>query len=108
MRKRSSKRLFLTLYRKIHTFEERAALGSRLYRIATNVALLKRRTRRPDREMSFESLLPTFLPDGHRAGDREFVRSDCSATPEAELRSHEAREVMRRALEMLPDQYRTV
>jgi RNA polymerase sigma-70 factor (ECF subfamily) len=58
--------------------------------------------------VSLESLLPTFLPDGHRAGDREFVRSDWSQTPESALLSQETREVVRRAIDMLPDQYRTV
>lgn len=100
--------VFLTLYNKIHTFEERAALGSWLYRIATNVALMKRRTRRSEREVPLEPLLPTFLPDGHRAGDREFVRADWSQTPETELLSQETREVVRRGIEALPEQYRAV
>jgi RNA polymerase sigma-70 factor (ECF subfamily) len=100
--------VFLTLYNKVHTFEERAALGSWLYRIATNVALMRRRTRRSDREVSLESRLPTFLPNGHRAGEREYVRADWSQTPEAELLSQETREVVRRAIDSLPDQYRVV
>jgi len=100
--------VFLKLYQKIHTFEERAALGSWLYRIATNVALMKRRTRRSEREVPLEPLLPTFLPDGHRAGDRQFVRADWSQTPESEFLSQETREVVRRAMEALPDQYRAV
>ena len=100
--------VFLTLFRKIHTFEERAALGSWLYRVATNAALIKRRGRRTDREVPLETQLPTFLPDGHRAGDPASVIADWSQTPEAELLSQETRAVLHRAIDGLPEQYRTV
>jgi RNA polymerase sigma-70 factor (ECF subfamily) len=100
--------VFLTLCTKAHTFEGRSALGSWLYRIATNVALMKRRARRPDREVALEPLLPTFLVDGHRAGPRDFLVTDWSQTPESELLSRETRDVVRRAIDALPDQYRAV
>lgn len=100
--------VFLTLFTKIHTFEERAALGSWLYRVATNAALAKRRGRRCDREVPLESLAPTFLPDGHRAGEREFVLCDWSRSPEAAVLSQETREIVQRAIALLPDQYRAV
>ena len=100
--------VFLTLFNKIHTFEERAALGSWLYRVATNAALVKRRGRRSDREVSLDSLLPTFLPDGHRAGERDFVLCDWSRTPETVLLSQETREIVRRAIGILPEEYRAV
>ena len=100
--------VFLTLFRKIHTFEERAALGSWLYRVATNAALIKVRGRKADREVPLETLLPTFLPDGHRAGDPAYLCSDWSQTPEAELLSQETRVVLNRAIDGLPDQYRAV
>src|SRR3989304_10458139 len=38
--------VFLTLARKIHSFEGRAALGSWIYRVTTNAALIKRRGER--------------------------------------------------------------
>ncbi len=98
--------VFLTVFRKIHTFEGRAALTSWLYRVTTNVALLKRRARRTDREVPLDPQLPTFLPDGHRAGDPAYVLADWSETPEAELLSHETREILRRAIGALPDPYR--
>ena len=100
--------VFLTLFNKIHTFEERAALGSWLYRVATNAALVKRRGRRADREVPLDSLLPTFLPDGHRAGERTFVLCDWSRTPETALLSQETREIVQRAIGLLPEQYRAV
>jgi RNA polymerase sigma-70 factor (ECF subfamily) len=100
--------VFLTLFNKIHTFEERAALGSWLYRVATNAALGKRRAHRSDREVPLDSLFPTFLPDGHRAGVREFVLCDWSRSPEAVLLSQETREIVQRAIGLLPEQYRAV
>ena len=50
--------------------EGRSALGSWIYRITTNTALNKRRGKRGELEESLEEHLPTFLADGHRAGDR--------------------------------------
>jgi RNA polymerase sigma-70 factor, ECF subfamily len=100
--------VFLTLFRKAHTFEERAALSSWIYRITVNTALIKRRGRRGDREISFESLLPAFLPDGHRAGEPALLRTDWSQTAESELLAKETREILQRAIDDLPDPYRTV
>ena len=100
--------VFMTLFRKIHTFEGRAALGSWLYRVATNAALIKKRGRRPERELALDAELPTFLPDGHRAGDRSFILADWSQTPERELLSRETREILDRAITALPTSYRAV
>ncbi|MBI4842637.1 MAG: sigma-70 family RNA polymerase sigma factor [candidate division NC10 bacterium] len=100
--------VFLTVFRKIHTFEGRAALGSWIYRVTTNAALIKRRGQRTEREVSLESQLPAFLPDGHRAGDRDFLLADWSQTPEADLLSRETRAILDRAIDALPAQYRAV
>jgi RNA polymerase sigma-70 factor, ECF subfamily len=99
---------FLTLFQKIHTFEERAALGSWLYRIVTNAALMKRRGRRGDREVSLESQLPKFLDNGRRAGDQTLLMADWSQNPEATLRSREAQAIVNQAIDALPGQYRAV
>jgi RNA polymerase sigma-70 factor (ECF subfamily) len=100
--------VFLTIFRKIHTFEGRSALGSWIYRIATNAALIKRRGRREDREVPLDLPFPTFLSNGHRAGNSTYLEADWSQTPEADLRSKETREILHRAIASLPDQYRTV
>jgi RNA polymerase sigma-70 factor (ECF subfamily) len=100
--------VFLTLFRKIHTFEGWAALGSWIYRVTTNAALIKRRGQRTEREVSLDSQLPTFLPYRHRAGDRDFLLADWSQTPEADLLSRETRAILERAIDGLPDQYRNV
>src|SRR5258705_7032370 len=100
--------VFLTLFRKIDSFEGRAALGSWLYRVTTNAALIKHRGKRATLEVSLDDQLPTFLADGHRAGDRSFLLADWSGTPEEELLGGEARAVLERALAALPDGYRAV
>jgi RNA polymerase sigma-70 factor, ECF subfamily len=100
--------VFLTLFRKIDRFEGRAALGSWLYRVTANAALIKRRGKRAELEVSLEEQLPTFLADGHREGDRSFLLADWSETPEETLLNGEARKVLERALDRLPDHYRAV
>ena len=99
---------FLTVVRKIHTFEGRAALSSWLYRVAANAALIKRRARREDREVPLEPELPAFLPDGHRAGNPRVLATDWSQTPEASVQNQQTREILQRAIDRLPDRYRTV
>jgi RNA polymerase sigma-70 factor, ECF subfamily len=100
--------VFLTLFRKIDTFEGRAAIGTWLYRVAANAALIKRRGKRVELEVSLEDCLPTFRADGHREGDRSWVLADWSETPESELLAGEAREILDRALERLPEHYRAL
>jgi RNA polymerase sigma-70 factor (ECF subfamily) len=100
--------VFLTLFQKIHGFEGRSALASWLYRVTTNAALIKRRGRKSDREVSLDAQLPSFLPNGHRAGDPTFVGVDWSQTPEADLLSQETRAILGRAIDELPAPYRTV
>jgi len=100
--------VFLTLVRKIDSFEGRSALGTWLYRVAANAALIKRRGKRAEREVNLEDYLPTFKPDGHREGDRAQLLTDWSATPEAELLSGEARQMLEEGLALLPDHYRAI
>lgn len=100
--------VFLSLFRKIDTFQGRAALGTWIYRVAANAALIKHRGKRFELEVALEEQLPTFLDDGHRAGDRAWVLADWSDTPEERLLSVETRATLDRALGALPDHYRAV
>lgn len=100
--------VFLSLFEKIGAFEERAALGTWLYRIATNTALLRRRGKRLELEVSLEDQLPTFREDGHRAGERSFLLADWSANAEREVLSSETQALVRRAIDLLPPHYRAV
>jgi len=58
--------------------------------------------------VSLEEHLPSFKEDGHRDGPRDYVLADWSRTPEAELLDGEARTVLARAIDQLPDTYRAV
>ena len=100
--------VFLSLFRKIDRFEGRAALGTWIYRVAANAALIKQRGKRFELEVALEELLPTFLSDGHRDEDRSYLLADWSQTPEQELFSDETRGVLSRAIDQLPDHYRAV
>jgi RNA polymerase sigma-70 factor (ECF subfamily) len=99
---------FLALFRKIDAFEGRAALGTWLYRIAANAAFGKQRGKRMTAEVHLEDVLPTFLSDGHRQGDPAWLRADWSSTPESELLSGEARDILEETLALLPAHYRAV
>ncbi len=100
--------VFLTLYQKVDSFEGRAALASWLYRVATNAALIKCRGKRVQVEAKLEDCLPTFLPDGHRAGEHSFLLADWSHSPEDRLSWKETRATLERALQALPAHYRAV
>lgn len=100
--------VFLSLFRKIDGFEGRAALGTWIYRITVNAALIKRRGKRAELEVLLEDHLPTFREDGHREGDRAMLLADWSASPEEELLSGETRRTIRRMVASLPDRYRVV
>jgi RNA polymerase sigma-70 factor (ECF subfamily) len=100
--------VFLQIVNKGAGFEGRAALGSWIYRITTNLSLNKRRGKRRELETSLDELLPTYRPDGHRAGERAFVVADWSAMPDRELLAGESRRVLEAALDRLPEHYRAV
>src|SRR5215831_16645971 len=100
--------VLLTLARRSASFEGRSALGSWIYRIATNTALNKRRGKRLELETPLEDLLPTFEADGHRSGDRTYLLADWSQNPEEELLAGERRRVLEQAIDSLPDHYRVV
>jgi RNA polymerase sigma-70 factor (ECF subfamily) len=100
--------VFLNLFRKAGMFEGRAALGTWVYRITVNTALIKRRGKRFQMEVHLEDHLPTFDDSGHREGDRAFLLADWSESPEAALLSKETRALVRRLIDGLPDGYRVV
>jgi RNA polymerase sigma-70 factor (ECF subfamily) len=56
---------FLTLHRKIGTFDESKKFFSWFYRVALNQAYSRARRRRPATSTLFEEYLPRFSADGH-------------------------------------------
>lgn len=96
--------VFLAVYRKIGSFDGRAAFGTWLYRVATNAALMKLRGRRPEPHLPLEEEGALFTPDGHHARPV----ADWSELPEEELLSAESRRVLAEAIEALPPAYKAV
>lgn len=95
--------VFLTVYRKIASFEGRSAFSTWLYRITVNTALMKLRGRGPVQE-SIDEYLPQFTKDGRHA--RMVV--DFTDGPEKLLLRKEREQVLREAIEALPPDYKVV
>lgn len=93
--------VFLTIYQKIGTFEARAAFGTWLYRIATNAALMKIRSRRAQNELAIEDYLPQFTEEGHH----RFPVADWGDDPEHHLLDQEGREALENAISAVPADY---
>ncbi|MGB4782152.1 sigma-70 family RNA polymerase sigma factor [Candidatus Methylomirabilis sp.] len=95
--------VFLTVYRKIASFEGRSAFSTWLYRITVNTALMKLRGRGPAQE-SIDGYLPQFTKDGQHA--RMVV--DFTDGPEKLLLLKEREQILREAIEALPPDYKVV
>ncbi|MFO0873130.1 MAG: sigma-70 family RNA polymerase sigma factor [Phycisphaerales bacterium] len=95
---------FLSAMRAIDRFEGTSRIGTWLHRITVNAALMKLRSATRRNEVSIESLLPTFAPDGHRDNPRR------AFTPPSddELERREMRQRIRARIDELPDDHRTV
>jgi len=94
----------LTVYEKIHTFDERSALSTWLYRIAVNTALMRLRakTRVP------EELLDTVGPHFTEAGEHVREEAAWALPPEEALLRQEALTVLQQEITRLPELYRAV
>src|SRR5688500_20390759 len=71
---------FLNAFKSFDRFEGNAKLSTWLHRIVVNAALMKLRTRKRKPEQSIESMLPSFLDDGHheeRFQSWEIGRASC-------------------------------
>jgi len=95
--------VFLTVYRKIGSFDGRSAFGTWLYRIAVNAALMKLRGRGPIQE-SLDEYLPQFTQDGRHT--RMVV--DWTQGPEEQLLRKERQRIVGEAIEALPPDYKAV
>ena len=95
---------FLSAFRAIDRFQGEARLSTWLHRIVVNACLMKLRTRRRRPEGKIEDLLPGFLEDGHfeRPGAPWQERADVL------LESAENQKLVREAIALLPENYRTV
>jgi RNA polymerase sigma-70 factor, ECF subfamily len=95
---------FLNAFKSFARFEGNAKLSTWLHRIVVNAALMKLRTRKRKPEQSIESMLPSFLDDGHH--EERFQSWDEPVDKLMERK--EARELVRQQIDALPEGYRTV
>lgn len=94
---------FIRMLDKIEQFEGRSTLGTWVYRMGMNLALMKRRssTRRP--EQSWEDPMGAFTEEGlHAAPIRKWRGSVL------DIQKEETGRAVRDAVEKLPDEYRMV
>jgi RNA polymerase sigma-70 factor (ECF subfamily) len=95
---------FLSAFQAIDKFEGHSQLGTWLHRIVINACLMKRRSHSRRPEVSIEALLPAFDAAGHHAhaARRWTLPSD------DRLQHDENRALVRRHVDMLPEDYRNV
>lgn len=95
---------FINAFRSRHTFKGDAQISTWLHSIVVNAALMKLRTRRRKPEESIQDFLPRYLPDQHHA---EHFPSWTEPVDVA-LSRQETADLVRKAIEELPETYRTV
>lgn len=93
---------FISAFRALPRFEGRSQLGTWLYRIAYNAALMRLRRRRPP---TFSLDEPWETDEGELA-PRQFI--DWTALPDDMLLNKELRSVLEAALQTLPPSLRSV
>lgn len=95
---------FLQVYRGLNSFEGRSTFSTWLFRLATNVCLMKIRHRgtEPAQLLPLEEYLPR-----HEEGEHPQIQ-DWPDKPEEVLLNKESRQKMLEALERLPVEYRAV
>lgn len=95
---------FLSAFQAIESFEGNSKLGTWLHRIVVNACLMKLRSRARHPEVSIDEILPKFDKSGHHARSVPRWRKP----PDARLELDETRALVRRCIDMLPEEYRTV
>lgn len=95
---------FISIFRSVGKFEGTSQLGTWIHRIAVNAALMKLRSlSRHGQEESIEPLLPRFRADGHSIESSVPWRG-----ADETLHDEEVRQIVRDAIEKLPESYRIV
>jgi RNA polymerase sigma-70 factor, ECF subfamily len=95
---------FIRAFQSLSRFREESRLSTWLHRILVNEALMRLRSRARGEEESIDGLLPTFVADGHQTRDTV----DWSETADKALERAETAALINRAIDQLPESYRTV
>jgi RNA polymerase sigma-70 factor, ECF subfamily len=94
---------FVSAFRASRRFEGASRISTWLHRIVVNACLMRLRARRRQAEVSIDEWLPAYLADGHHAAS--FV--DWSNAAYAMLERKETSALVRRAIDQLPESFRT-
>ncbi|MEM8884519.1 MAG: sigma-70 family RNA polymerase sigma factor [Planctomycetota bacterium] len=95
---------FLSAFKSIDRFEGGSKLSTWLHRIVVNACLMKLRSKKRKPERSIEDLLPGYQSDGH---PEQFFEPWRETGEDAAARNEE-RELVRKYIDQLPDNYRNV
>jgi RNA polymerase sigma-70 factor (ECF subfamily) len=95
---------FINAFRKRDTFKGDAQISTWLHSIVVNSALMRLRTRKRKAEEAIEDYLPRFLPDGHHT--QQFP--SWTEPVDVALSRKETAQMVRQAIEELPETYRSV
>ena len=95
--------VFLSVYQKLHTFRGQAAFSSWLYRITANASFAKLNQRKRAAAVSIDDVLPAV--EGQSPGG---TFSEWSQKPDTILFNKEARAALEKAINDLPEEFRTV
>mgnify|MGYP002633870276 FL=1 len=96
--------VLLTLFKKIHTFQGKSAFSSWVYRITLNSSYMKLRSKKKEPKISIDELLPSFNSTGFQ---QEKIQ-DCSENTESLLFTNETREIINKAVGLLPEKEKVV
>jgi len=96
--------VLLTLFKKGYTFQGKSAFSSWVYRITLNATYMKLRTRKKEPNISIDELLPSFNGSGFQ---QEKIQ-DWSENTESLLFDNETREIIQKAVDLLPDKEKIV
>lgn len=96
--------VLLILFRKGHTFQGKSAFSSWVYRITINASYMKLRSRKKEPKVSIEDVLPAF----NQGGFQYEKIQDWSENTESLLFGNETRNIIQKAVDLLPDKEKVV
>ena len=96
--------VLLTLFRKINMFQGKSAFSSWVYRIAVNASYMKLRSKKKEPNISIDELMPSF----NSAGFQQEKIQDWSENTESLLFTKETRDVINKAVDLLPEKEKVV
>ena len=96
--------VLLTLFRKINMFQGKSAFSSWVYRIAVNASYMKLRSKKKEPNVSIDELMPSF----NSAGFQQEKIQDWSENTESLIFTKETRDVIDKAVNLLPEKEKVV